>query len=272
MTTGTRLDGRELARRLRRDVAARLEAMASQGVALPVPTLGLVAVDVHPGTRRFVALKERAFHGAGLEVRTRILPSDADTGAVTDALAGLAADPAIHGLFLQYPLPSTVDVRACVAAIPLAKDVDASGPAAEALLREGRPRHVPGTPAAILRLLDASGADLIARGVTLVAVEGAVGEGTAALLRHRGVPVRVVRPDAPDVAAAVGEASVLVTSAGRPGAVSGRWIGDGAVVVDAGYHHPGGAGDIVPAPDSARLDAWAPPRGGVGPLTVAQLM
>lgn len=269
---GRLLDGRELARRLRREVAARLARARGGGDAPVIPTLGLVAAETHPGTRRFVALKERAFRGSGLAVRARLLPADTDTGAVRDALAGLAGDADVHGLFLQYPLPPGVDVEACLAGIPPEQDVDASGPAARALLREGRPLFLPGTPAAVLRLLDASGADLVARGVTLVAGEDPVGEATALLLRHRGVAVHVVGSDARDVATAVGRASVVVASAGRPGAVRGSWIADGAVAVDAGYHHPGGAGDIHPPPDPARLEAWAPARGGVGPLTVAQLM
>lgn len=284
MTGGSILDGRAEARRLRAEVRARLARHRARNARLPVPTLGLVAADVHPGTRRFVALKERAFHEAGLAVAARVLPAEADTGAVLEAVVDHARDAGVHGLFLQYPLPREVDARRCFDAIPVAMDVDGSSGEARRLLAEGREIYAPATPLAVVRLLERAGARHTNEGaadgpgggpaittVTLVAGDPGVAEPLAVLLGRRGVGVRMVDRDDPHLGRVVGGAGVLVTCAGRAGAVDGRWVPDGSVVVDAGYHHRGGRGDLDPEPDPGRLAAYVPARGGVGPLTVALL-
>jgi len=263
------LDGRPPARDIDA-VTVRRAARFRSATGGRVPTLAAVAAD-EAGAAAHVALKARIFARLGLELRPVLLPAAATTADALARIDALNDDPDVHGVFVQFPLPPDVDACACHDRVALAKDVDASGAAALGRLLRGDPLHLPATPAAALRLLEHHGIALAGTRTVVVRGEPIMAQPLAALLLRAGALVSTHDPDAPDLAAAVGSAALLVAAAGRPGAIPGAWLRDGAVVVDTGYYHPGAEGEVLLAGETARLAAYTPHRGGLGPLTVALL-
>jgi len=263
------LDGRPPARVIDA-VTVRRAARFRSATGGRVPTLAAVAAD-EAGAVAHVALKRRIFARLGLELRPVRLPASTGTADALACIDALNDDRDVHGIFVQFPLPPGVDARACHDRVALAKDVDASGAAALGRLLRGDPLHLPATPAAALRLLVHYGIPLAGTRTVVVEGEPIMAQPLTALLLRGGALVSVHDPDDPDLAAAVGSAALLVAASGRPGAIPGTWLRDGAVVVDTGYYHPGAEGEVLLAGEAARLAAYTPHRGGLGPLTVALL-
>jgi methylenetetrahydrofolate dehydrogenase (NADP+)/methenyltetrahydrofolate cyclohydrolase len=190
-------------------------------------------------------------------------------------LRELGADPLVHGILVQMPLPRGLDARAVVRAIDPRKDVDGLHPDNVAALWCGDDGLVPCTPQGCLELVRRSGLDLRGARALVIGRSQLVGKPLAALLLARDATVTVAHSRTRDLDRLVAESELVVAAAGRPGLVRGEWIRPGAVVIDVGIHRlPDGRlqGDVEFDAARERARAITPVPGGVGPMTIAMLL
>jgi methylenetetrahydrofolate dehydrogenase (NADP+)/methenyltetrahydrofolate cyclohydrolase len=234
------------------------------------PTLAAVAVDDGRPETLYFDVKQRAFEGAGAVFRPIVLPAGTDTRALRDAVRGLNEDDSVDGIYVQYPLPGRIDAQVAYDEIDLLKDVDG----ASSLQSPEQPEYFPATAEAVIQLLAFHDVDVAEKSVCIVRGDALFAESLATLFREAGArPDIVALDDGEAVAAQVAAADVVVVASGTVHGVNAAQFRDGAVVVDVGYYHGGGRGDIAATPsDIERMAAYAPPRGAIGPLTVALLI
>jgi methylenetetrahydrofolate dehydrogenase (NADP+)/methenyltetrahydrofolate cyclohydrolase len=263
------IDGTALARRSLADTAAavaRLQARTGRP-----PTLATVLVGDDPASATYVRMKSRRCADVGIRSLCVDLPRDATTARVVAAVAELAADPSVHGILVQHPVPPPLDRRAVFEAIPLAKDVDGVTAAALGRTLLGMPAYPACTPAGIMRLLSEYAVPLDGADAVVVGRSPILGRPMASMLINAHATVTLCHSRTRDLPAVVGRADVLIVAIGRPRFVQGDWIKRGAVVIDAGYN-PGNVGDVDFAPAAARAGLITPVPGGVGPVTIAVLL
>jgi methylenetetrahydrofolate dehydrogenase (NADP+) / methenyltetrahydrofolate cyclohydrolase len=272
-----RIDGAAFARRRLSQIAA--EVAAGRRPGQPAPGLAVLLAGGRPADARFVNLKARACAAAGLAFFPRLLPASADSAAILAVIEVWAADPAIHGILVQTPLPPGIKAELIGAALPPDKDVDAMHPAALGRLQagEGVP---PASAVACLALLDDCGVDWTGKGVVVVARSPLFRAAMVQLLASRDCPVTAVDPDHPGAPQSSRQADIVVSAVDRPAAIGEQWIKPGAIVIDAGLgrrRRRRGDGTDFPCGDVAeaalaKAAAFTPVPGGVGPATVACLV
>lgn len=261
-------------------VAAKVQAAAASGVADlrargVVPTLAVVLVGQDPGSQVYVRRKRAACQAVGIDARDHLFPEGLDEGRLLALVRQLNADPAVHGVLIQLPLPPGIDEDRVIAALDPRKDVDGFHPENLGRLLAGHPVVVPGTPAGILEILDHYGIELKGAEAVVVGRSRIVGKPLAQLLLLRHATVTVCHTRTRDLAAHTRRAELLAVAAGRPGVVTGDMVRPDAVVVDVGMNRlPDGklVGDVDFASVAPRVRAITPVPGGVGPMTVAMLM
>ena len=262
------LSGRELARQLRADVAARAAALTKEGRQ---PRLAVVTANDDGGSAAYVRSIANATAREGIAcdvVRTTT------AAGITATLAQLADDPEVHGVILQTPLPGGANLADLATAIPPAKDVDGAGPESIGRLVAGLPAFAPATAEAVLTLLDHYGVELRGRHAVVVGRSVVVGKPTAHLLLDRHSTVTICHSRTADLPAITRQADVLVAAAGRAALIGSGHVSPGTTVIDVGTNAaPDGSlvGDVDPA--VARVAAaLTPVPGGVGPVTTALLL
>jgi methylenetetrahydrofolate dehydrogenase (NADP+)/methenyltetrahydrofolate cyclohydrolase len=276
------LDGRAAAAALRERLAGRVAALKRTGV---VPQLVLIRVGEDPASAVYVRAKEKGCAELGIESRTLHPGSGIAAADLRDRIRALNADPAVHGILLQLPLPEGLDAEALLAEIDPAKDVDGFHPVNVGRLCLGLPGFVPATPLGIARLLQHHAIPVEGRRVVILGRSRIVGRPLANLLSGRGpegnATVTVCHTRSRDLARTTREAEILVAAVGRPRFVTAEMTAPGAVVVDVGIHRepdPGRSGatrlcgDVDFDAVAARASAISPVPGGVGPMTVACLL
>ena len=264
----TELSGRELARQLRADVAARATVLAAGGSQ---PRLAVVTANEEGGSAAYV---RSLVNAAGREGIACDVTRAAGLAGVTAALTELAADPGVHGIILQTPLPDGANLAGLAAAIPPAKDVDGASPESLGRLMAGLPAFAPATAEAVLAILDHYEVKLHGRHAVVVGRSVVVGKPAAHLLLDRHATVTVAHSRTPDLAAVTREADVLVAAVGRAGLIGPGHVSPGTVVIDVGTNAtPEGrlAGDVDSAAAGVAA-ALTPVPGGVGPVTTALLL
>ena len=275
----TLIDGKAVAAEYRARVQEDVAAFTARtGVA---PHLAAVVVGEHPASAVYVRNKRRACEKAGVASSLHELPASASQVDLLTVIHGLNADPAVHGVLVQLPLPGHIEERAILDAVDPLKDVDCFHPENVGRLSQGRPRFAPCTPAGCMELLDAAGvATAGARAVVLGRSE-IVGKPMAMLLLARGADatVTVCHSKTADLAAVCREADVLVAAIGRPRFVTADMVKPGAAVIDIGINQiddgAGGSRIVGDVDTEAALEvaSWVTPvPGGVGPVTTAILM
>jgi methylenetetrahydrofolate dehydrogenase (NADP+)/methenyltetrahydrofolate cyclohydrolase len=272
----TPIDGKRISEEILAQVAEDAAALTARGCR---PGLAMVLVGADPASQVYVRSKRRACRRAGIESFAHDLPADTPQEELLALLDRLGADPAVHGILVQLPLPPGFDTDAVIDRVPPEKDVDGVHPRSAGLLTLGRPGFVPCTPAGILRLLDRHGVPLEGRRAVVVGRSALVGKPVAALLLQRNATVTVCHSRTADLPARVAEADVVVAAIGRPRLIGGDWIRPGAVVVDVGINRvddgEGGTrlvGDVAYEEAAARAALITPVPGGVGPMTIAMLL
>jgi methylenetetrahydrofolate dehydrogenase (NADP+) / methenyltetrahydrofolate cyclohydrolase len=266
--TSRELGGRELARQLRADVAARAARLAADGCR---PRLAVVTANDDGGSAAYVRSIASAAAKAGIDcdvVRTTT------AAGITATLASLADDPEVHAIILQTPLPAGASLAGLAAAIPLAKDVDGASPESLGRLAAGLPAFAPATAEAVLALLDHHQVPLRGRHAVVVGRSVVVGKPAALLLLDRDATVTVCHSRTADLAAVTRQADVLVAAVGRAGLISPGHVAPGTTVIDVGTNATadgGLAGDVDPAVAGVAA-ALTPVPGGVGPVTTALLL
>ncbi|HRY24400.1 MAG TPA: bifunctional methylenetetrahydrofolate dehydrogenase/methenyltetrahydrofolate cyclohydrolase FolD [Geminicoccaceae bacterium] len=278
------IDGKAAALALRTEVARAVEGfVAERGLR---PGLAVVIVGDHPASRAYVRTKTRMAEAAGIAARLIELPADIQTAALLERIGELDADPAVHGILVQLPLPETIDEAQVLLAVSPKKDVDGFHPAnVGALFSATRPDPdrllVPCTPLGCLHLLRQTlGAEgLRGQEAVIVGRSNIVGKPLAALLLAADCTVTVAHSRTRDLADVCRRADILVAAVGRPGLVRGSWVKPGAAVIDVGINRieaeDGGSrlvGDVAFAEAEQVAGAITPVPGGVGPMTVACLM
>jgi methylenetetrahydrofolate dehydrogenase (NADP+)/methenyltetrahydrofolate cyclohydrolase len=266
------LDGRPRANELRAEVACIAEELTGQGTP---PRLAVVVATEDESTAWYVRSIARAAEKSGLECAISTLPTGSSPEAIRAELARLSADPAVHGVILQTPLPEGAVAADLAAAIDPAKDVDGANPLSLGRLAAGLPAFAPATAEAVVELLDAHRVPLAGRTVAVVGRSTVVGKPLAHLLLGRDATVTVCHSRTADLAAVTRRAEILVAAAGRIGLITGEHVGEGAIVVDVGTNptpEGGLAGDVDTASTARRAAAVSPVPGGVGPITTALLL
>jgi len=267
------LDGKAVAQKVLDEVragVARLQARTSV-----VPTLAVVLVGDFAPSKVYVANKKRAADSVGIASEDHIHPEGLDRAALLALLRRLNADPKVHAILLQLPLPAGLDEDEAIAAIAPEKDADGLHPENLGRLLAGTPTVVPCTPAGCLEILDHYGCDLKGAEAVVIGRSRLVGKPLAQLLLARHATVTMCHTRTRDLAAHTRRADVLCVAAGRPRTVTGDMVKEGAWVIDVGINRLETgklAGDVDYASAAARAHAITPVPGGVGPMTIAMLL
>jgi methylenetetrahydrofolate dehydrogenase (NADP+)/methenyltetrahydrofolate cyclohydrolase len=262
------LDGKALAGRLEKELALRVDALKKLGVT---PKLATILVGDDPASVTYVRMKGNACSRVGMESVKIVLSQESSTEDVLREIDRLNADPLIHGILLQHPVPSHVDERRCFDQIGIRKDVD--GVTCHGFGRMAMKERAYGsaTPAGIMRLLAHYRIPLEGRHAVVVGRSPILGKPMAMMLLNMNATVTVCHSKTLGLADIVKQGDIVVGAVGRPEFIKGDWVKEGAVVVDAGYH-PGKVGDVELAAAIKRCSAYTPVPGGVGPMTIASLI
>ena len=277
------IDGKAEAERLRGEVAAAVGRLqAEHGLT---PGLAVVLVGEDPASAIYVRNKGEQTKAAGMRSVTHRLPAETSQDELLALVRQLNADPQIHGVLVQFPVPAQISQAAVVAAIDPDKDVDGLTVVNAGRLASGLPGLVPCTPYGCLLLLQGSVGELSGKRAVVVGRSNLMGKPMAQLLVQADCTVTIAHSRTRDLAAVCREADILVAAVGRPEMVRGDWIKPGATVIDVGINRvpardPEAAaagktrvvGDV--AFDEARQVAGfiTPVPGGVGPMTIACLL
>jgi methylenetetrahydrofolate dehydrogenase (NADP+)/methenyltetrahydrofolate cyclohydrolase len=267
------LDGRLVSQKVLAGVRAGVERLRAGGG--PAPCLAVVLVGDDPASKIYVATKKRVAESVGIEARDHLYPAGTDQAALHGLLRELGADPTVHGILLQLPLPPGLDEDAALNGIAPAKDVDGLHPVNLGKLLAGIPGTVPCTPAGCLEILDHYGAELKGAEAVVVGRSRLVGKPLAHLLLARHATVTICHTRTRDLAAHVRRADVVCVAAGRPGIITGDMVKAGAWVIDVGVNRLADGkltGDVDLASVSGRARGVTPVPGGVGPMTIAMLL
>jgi methylenetetrahydrofolate dehydrogenase (NADP+)/methenyltetrahydrofolate cyclohydrolase len=264
------LDGKSLSMRMESDLAARVEKLktAAQG---RTPILATLLVGNDPASETYVKMKGNACRRVGMDSLRVDLPEVTTTAELLARIDALNANPDVHGILLQHPVPSQIDERRCFDAIALDKDVDGVTTLGFGRLAMQEPAYGSATPAGIMKLLAHYKISLEGRRAVVVGRSPILGKPMAMMLLNADATVTICHSRTRDLPAIIGEADLVVGAVGRPEFIKGAWIREDAVVVDAGYH-PGGVGDVELAAVIDRCAAYTPVPGGVGPMTIATLI
>jgi methylenetetrahydrofolate dehydrogenase (NADP+)/methenyltetrahydrofolate cyclohydrolase len=266
------IDGAALAARIRSELKARVGRLVQQGAP---PGLAVVLVGDDPASRVYVRAKVKACGETGIASELHELPAAASEAQVLDRVRALNAEPRIHGILVQLPLPEQVSEAKVLETIAVAKDVDGFHVQNVGSLVVGKPGFAPCTPAGCLAMLDSIGVDPAGKEAVVVGRSNIVGKPVAIMLLSRSATVTICTSRTRDLASHTRRADVLVVATGKPRMVTGDMIKSGAVVIDVGINRlPDGklCGD-VDFSSAREKAAWITPvPGGVGPMTIAMLL
>jgi len=277
------IDGKVLAERLRAEVAAEVtELRRNHGLQ---PGLAVVLVGQDPASEIYVRSKGEHSRAAGMHSVTHRLPADTSLPELLRLIADLNADPLIHGILVQLPLPKGLDEKAVLAAIDADKDVDGLHVVNAGRLASGQPALIPCTPLGCMIMLRETLGDLTGKRAVVVGRSVLVGRPIAQLLLQADCTVTIAHSRTKDLPAVCREADILVAAVGRPRMIEADWIKPGATVIDVGinrvpFDDPEKAaagktkvvGDVAFKAVSQVAGHITPVPGGVGLMTVACLL
>ena len=271
------IDGTAIAAALREKVAAAARRLReTSGI---VPGLAVVLTGDSPASAVYVRNKAAQTEAAGMRSFIHRLPATASAADLLDCVAALNADPAVHGMLVQLPLPPQIDAHAVLAAIDPAKDVDGFHPLNAGRLLTGLPGLVPCTPLGCVILAKSVLPSLAGVSAVVVGRSNIVGKPLAQLLLAESATVTIAHSKTRDLPAVCRGADLLCAAVGRPELVRGDWIKPGATVIDVGINRvaaEGGkhrlVGDVAYAEAAEDAGAITPVPGGVGPMTIACLL
>jgi methylenetetrahydrofolate dehydrogenase (NADP+)/methenyltetrahydrofolate cyclohydrolase len=272
------LDGKQLAQTMQAEIAAgAAEFTRTHGVR---PGLAAVLVDDDPNSpsHTYVRNKRRACEKAGLASWLHQPPSTISQAELLDLIGRLNADPAVHGILVQLPLPRHINEAAIVDAVLPLKDVDGFGPENLGLLAAGRPRYLACTPHGVLQLLQRNNVPVAGSRVVVLGRSNIVGKPLALILMQKGIDatVTVAHSRSRDIGELTRQADVIVVAIGRAHFLKADMVRPGAVVVDVGTNRrPEGSGLVGDVDFEAVrqvASAISPVPGGVGPMTITMLL
>jgi methylenetetrahydrofolate dehydrogenase (NADP+) / methenyltetrahydrofolate cyclohydrolase len=266
--------GKETAEAIRGEIRQEVEALASASEGR-VPGLAVVLVGDDPGSAIYVRNKKKATVECGMKSFGYELPADVPEAELLGLIDALNADPNVHGILCQLPLPKHLDEFEVTCRIDPAKDVDGLHPMNVGLLSMGREGPVSCTPAGVMVMLHRAGIEVAGKECVVIGRSNIVGKPIAQLLLKENGTVTVCHSRTKDLKAVVKRADVVVVAIGRPRFVTGDWIKPGAVVVDVGINR-NAEGKVVGDVDFDSVaevaGAVTPVPNGVGPMTIAMLL
>jgi len=277
----TIIDGKAIAEEVRKETARQVEKLVAAGG--PRPGLATVLVGDNPASHTYVKAKRKACAEVGIESVGHELPATATQAEVESLVQRLNADPKVHGILVQLPLPAGLDEEAVLKAISIDKDVDGFHPLnIGRLAQKGRePLFVPCTPAGCLVLLKKAGAQLAGANAVVVGRSNIVGMPAALLLVKENATVTICHSRTRDLAAVCRSADILIAAIGRAEMIRGSWIKPGGYVIDVGINRVEDpkaksghrlVGDVAFEEAVEVAGAITPVPGGVGPMTIAMLL
>lgn len=270
------IDGRQIAEKLRADIARDAAEVCAQREVTPHLTAVLVGDD--PASAVYVKNKRLACDKAGLKSTLVKLPAETTEGELLSLVASLNADADVHGILVQLPLPRQIEAQKILDAVAPLKDVDCFHPENVGLLSQGRARFLPCTPAGVQQLLVHSGVEVPGAHVVIVGRSDLVGRPLALLLMQKGpaadATVTVCHSRTRDLVSVTRSADILVAAMGRPRFITVDMVRPGAVVIDVGTSRVGDriVGDVDFDAVSQTASAITPVPGGVGPMTITMLL
>jgi methylenetetrahydrofolate dehydrogenase (NADP+)/methenyltetrahydrofolate cyclohydrolase len=271
------IDGKAIAAELRGKVAVEVARIAA-GHGL-VPGLAVVLAGNNPASEAYVGSKKKMTVEAGMRSFDHRLPESVSQSELLALVQRLNADPAVHGILVQLPLPPQIDSQAVLAAIDPAKDVDGFHPVNVGRLASGLPALTPCTPLGCIVLAKSVHAPLEGVEAVVIGRSNIVGKPLLQLLLNENATVTVAHSRTRDLPAVCRRADLLLAAVGRPEMVKADWIKPGATVIDVGINRVPGeggksrlVGDVDFAGASQVAGAITPVPGGVGPMTIACLL
>jgi methylenetetrahydrofolate dehydrogenase (NADP+)/methenyltetrahydrofolate cyclohydrolase len=264
------LDGKALAQKTEEELSTRVAALKEKSSG-QTPILATILVGGDPASATYVKMKGNACTRIGMDSLKVELPEETTTEELLAKIEELNANPNVHGILLQHPVPAQIDERACFDAIALEKDVDGVTCLGFGRMSMGEEAYGCATPKGIMRLLEAYDIELEGKHAVVVGRSPILGKPMALMLLNANATVTICHSRTQNLPEIIKQADVIVGAVGKPEFIKADWIKDGAVVVDAGYH-PGGVGDIELEPLKERASALTPVPGGVGPMTINTLI
>ncbi len=264
------LDGKALASQVEKQLAERVDAI-KQKTGGVTPILATILVGDDPASETYVKMKGNACKRVGMDSIRLVLGQDTSTDQLMAEIQQLNANPDVHGILLQHPVPEQIDERLCFDAIALEKDVDGVTSLGFGKMAMQEFAYGSATPAGIMSILKAYDIDPAGKHAVVVGRSAILGKPMAMMLLNQNATVTICHSRTNDLPALVKQADIIVGAVGKPELIRGEWIKDNAVVIDAGYH-PGGVGDIELDAIKNRCFAYTPVPGGVGPMTIATLI
>ena len=275
------IDGKAIAAQVRAEVGVKVAERVAAG--LSQPGLATVLVGENPASEVYVRMKQKACEQAGIKSFGYRLPADIPQQDLEKLVSDLNANPEVHGILVQLPLPKGLDEERVLNTISLGKDVDGFHPMnIGRLAQKGRKSlFVPCTPDGVIYLLQSTGVQLEGAEAVVLGRSNIVGMPVALLLVERNATVTICHSRSRDLPAICRRADVLVAAVGRPEMVRGDWVKPGTVVIDVGVNRVEDAsvekgyrlvGDVAFDEVKEVASAITPVPGGVGPMTIAMLL
>jgi methylenetetrahydrofolate dehydrogenase (NADP+) / methenyltetrahydrofolate cyclohydrolase len=268
--TGIVLDGKILSKQIEAELTLRVDTLKAKTNGKP-PILATILVGDDPASATYVKMKGNACQRIGMESLKIILPQASTTDELLREIDALNANPDVHGILLQHPVPRQINERICFDRIAVEKDVDGVTALGFGRMAMGEPAFGSATPAGIMQLLRHYEIALEGKHAVVVGRSPILGKPIAMMLLNQHATVTICHSRTNGLPDLVRQADLVVGALGKPEFIKGSWIKKGAVVVDAGYH-PGNCGDIELSAIKESCFAYTPVPGGVGPMTIAMLM
>jgi 5,10-methylene-tetrahydrofolate dehydrogenase/methenyl tetrahydrofolate cyclohydrolase len=275
------IDGKAIAATIRGEIKQDVEAMkAEYGRA---PGLAAVLVGERKDSQTYVRMKKKACAEVGISSFGHDLPADISQAELLVLVQDLNANPDVHGILVQLPLPDHIDEEVIVGAVSLEKDVDGFHPIniGRLSMKRREPLFSPCTPKGCIELLDRTGVEIEGKRAVVLGRSNIVGLPVAMLLLHRNATLTICHSRTKNLPEVVREADILIAAVGRPELVRGDWIKPGAVVIDVGVNAVDDptqekgyrlVGDVAFDEAQEVASAITPVPGGVGPMTIAMLL
>jgi methylenetetrahydrofolate dehydrogenase (NADP+)/methenyltetrahydrofolate cyclohydrolase len=266
------IDGVKLAATIREDVARRAAALTAAGTK---PGLAVILIGHDPASQVYVKNKVAACEKAGLHSVLEQYSSDMTQEALLERVRTLNADPFIHGILVQLPLPSHIDAHLVIETIAADKDVDGFHISNAGLLMTGKPLFRPCTPYGVMKMLESE--QVLLRGAVAVVIGASniVGKPMAMLLQSAGATVTICNSKTKDLGWHTRHADILVVATGKPKMIDASMVKAGAIVIDVGINRGADGklcGDVDFESVKTVAGAITPVPGGVGPMTIAMLL
>ena len=267
------IDGKALAQQVREGLAKESAAvLAKTGMK---PGLATILVGDDPASHLYVKSKQKACDAAGIYIDDSKLPANTTQAELLTLISQKNADPKIHGILVQLPLPKHIDSKVILDAVSAQKDADGFHPYNFGRLVEGSPIFEACTPKGVIKMIESTGLSIEGKRAVVLGRSNIVGKPLALMLLHRNATVTICHSKTKDLPAVCREAELLLVAIGKAKFVTADMVREGAVVIDVGTNRlPDGkvVGDVDFEPVSQKAGWISPVPGGVGPMTIAMLL